>query len=66
MAKATHLPEHVLVHRFPNLGHRVRKALKKLVSEGYVQRHPTRDEMTYQITNAGRDLCREMIEQAKK
>ena len=51
MAKAAHPPEHVLVHRFPNLGHRVRKALNKPVSKGYVARHPTRNEMTFQLTD---------------
>jgi len=64
MAKAAHLPEHVLVRRFPNLGHRVRKALGKLVSKGYVARHPTRNEMTYQLTDMGREECRRMKEQA--
>ncbi len=65
MAKAAHLPEHVLVHRFPNLGHRVRKALNKLASKGYVARHPTRNEMTYQLTDFGIDECRRMKEKAQ-
>jgi predicted transcriptional regulator len=64
MAKAAHPPEHILVHRFPNLGHRVRKALNKLVSKGYVARHPTRNEMTYQLTDIGIDECRRMKEKA--
>ncbi len=66
MAKAAHLPEHVLVRRFPNLGHRVRKALSKLISKGYVARHPTRNEMTYQLTDIGREECRRMREQAHR
>ncbi|HPE52225.1 MULTISPECIES: hypothetical protein [Methanothrix] len=64
MAKAAHLPEHVLVRRFPNLGHRVKKALGKLVSKGYVARHPTRNEMTYQLTELGIEECRQMKERA--
>jgi len=66
MAKAAHLSEHVLVHRFPNLGHRVRKALSKLISKGYVARHPTRNEMTYQLTDIGIEECRKMKESALK
>jgi DNA-binding transcriptional regulator PaaX len=66
MAKSAHLSEHVLVHRFPNLGHRVRRALSKLISKGYVARHPTRNEMTYQLTDIGREECREMKEEALK
>lgn len=64
MAKAAHLPEHVLVHRFPNLGHKVRKALTRLASKGYVARHPTRNEMTYQLTESGIDECRRMKEES--
>lgn len=66
MAKAAHLPEHALVRLFPNLGHRVRKALSRLISKGYVARHPTRNEMTYQLTDIGRDECRRMKEQSLK
>jgi hypothetical protein len=62
MAKAAHLPEHVLVRRFPNLGHMVKKALGKLVSKGYVARHPTRNEMTYQLPELGIEECRRMKE----
>lgn len=64
MARAAHLPERVLVHRFPNLGHRVRKALNKLAHKGYVTRNPTRNEMTYQLTDIGVDECRRMKEKA--
>ena len=62
MAKAAHLPEHVLVNRFSNLGHRVKKALGKLVRKGYVARHPIRNEMTYPLTELGIEECRRMKE----
>lgn len=65
-AKAAHVPEHVLVRRFPNLGHRVRKALSKLISKGYVARHPTRNEMTYQLTEIGWEECRKLKEEARR
>jgi len=65
MAKTAHLPEHVLVRRFPNMGHRVRKALSKLISKGYVARHPTRSEMTYQLTAIGWEECRKMKEKVR-
>ncbi|WP_348304740.1 hypothetical protein [Methanothrix sp.] len=62
--KVAPLPKHFLVSRFPNLGHRVKKALGKLVSKGYVARHLTRNEMTYQFKELGIEECRRMKERA--
>ena len=36
--------------------------VEKLIKLGYVQRHPTRGGMTYQISKEGRDLCRTLKE----
>jgi predicted transcriptional regulator len=35
--------------------------MKKLIARGYVRQHPTRGEMTYELTNTGLDLCREIF-----
>ncbi|MFB3766611.1 MAG: hypothetical protein ACE14P_15385 [Methanotrichaceae archaeon] len=34
--------------------------MRKLISLGYGQMHPSRGEMTYQLTGDGLKLCREM------
>jgi hypothetical protein len=64
MARAAHPPEHVLVHRFPNLGHRIRKALNKLASKGTWPGIQPENEMTCQLTDIGADECRRMKEKA--
>ncbi len=38
------------------------KALKSLIAGGYVYPHPTSGETTYQMTEAGWRICREMKE----
>lgn len=60
MSKSSHVPERAFARRFPNEGRLVRKALRKLIREGYVRMHPTRGEMTYKLTGDGLAYCREM------
>lgn len=64
-SKSAHVPEHSFIKKFKDVK-AARKALKKLVSCGYVARHPTRDEMTYQMTQAGWEECRRMKAEAPK
>jgi|GEM_PF-1740080 len=59
-SKEAHKPEEAFARRFPGKGDKVRKSLKVLVHEGYVQKHPTGGSMTYQLTNIGRAKCREL------
>lgn len=60
LSKAMHLPEQAITKRFPGAEKEARKALKKLIAKGYIGPHPTRGGMTYQLTESGWDLCREM------
>ncbi len=62
-SKAAHVPEHTFVKKFDD-ARAARKALKKLVAAGYVAMHPTRSEMTYQMTDAGWEICRELKKKA--
>lgn len=66
MSKARHVPEHAIIKRFPGAEREARKALKKLVTQGYVGRHPTSGEMTYQMTQMGWEECKRMKQQASK
>ncbi len=62
-SKSAHVPEHTFIKRFQDVK-AARKALKKLVSGGYVARHPTAGEMTFQMTQAGWEECRRMKAEA--
>ncbi|MCX6674290.1 MAG: hypothetical protein NTY37_10990 [Methanothrix sp.] len=64
-SKSAHVPEHTFIKKFPDVK-MARKALKKLVSGGYVARHPTAGEMTYQMTQAGWEECRRMKAEAPR
>ena len=60
MSKSSHVPERAFARKFPNKGRLVKKALRELIREGYVTMHPTRGEMTYELTREGLTFCREM------
>lgn len=65
MSKASHVPEQAFLKRFPGAEREARKALKKLISLGYVKMHPTRGGMTYDLTDDGWNLCRELKDGAQ-
>jgi Mn-dependent DtxR family transcriptional regulator len=60
MSKSSHVPERAFARRFPNEGRLVKKALRELIREGYVKMHPTRGEMTFELTAEGLAFCREV------
>lgn len=62
-SKSAHVPEHTFIKKFQDVK-AARKALKKLVSGGYVARHPTAGEMTFQMTQNGWEECRRMKAEA--
>jgi len=65
MSKSAHVPEQSFMRKFPGKGGIVKKALRVLIREGYVQRHPTGSEMTFELTDSGWDLCRSLREESK-
>jgi hypothetical protein len=62
ISKSAHVPPEAFVKQLPSSGRRIKKALQKLVTSGYVQLHPTRGGMTYALTKAGFDKCREIFQ----
>ncbi len=66
MSKASHVPEQAFLKKFPGAEREARKTMKKLISLGFVKMHPTRGGMTYDLTDAGWDLCRKLKEQVPK
>lgn len=62
MSTHNHMPAEAFKRGFPGRENRAQDSIEKLIKLGYMQRHPTRGGMTYQLTNAGRDLCRVLRE----
>lgn len=67
-SKSAHVPRPYLMRKFQENKHQKKqaeKALKSLIARGYVYLHTTGGEMTYQMTDAGWKICREMIAEAR-
>lgn len=64
MGLHSHMPAEAFKRGFPGKEDRAQASIEKLVKLGYVQKHPTRGGMTYQLTADGRDLCRRLKEKA--
>jgi predicted transcriptional regulator len=39
-------------------GHKADRALRELVALGYMKKHPTRGETTYELDDRGFEVCR--------
>jgi hypothetical protein len=64
ISKSAHVPKPYFMKKFQNDKHKKKaaeKSLLSLIARGYVRQHPTRGEMTYELTNAGLELCREIF-----
>jgi hypothetical protein len=64
ISKSAHVPKPYFMKKFQNNKHQKKaaeKALLSLIARGYVQQHPTRGEMTYELTDGGVELCREIF-----
>ena len=64
ISKSAHVPKPYFMKKFQADKHQKKaadKALNSLIARGYVWQHPTRGEMTYELTNTGLDLCREIF-----
>jgi hypothetical protein len=64
ISKSAHVPKPYFMKKFQADKHQKKaadKALLFLIARGYVRQHPTKGEMTYELTSAGLDLCREIF-----
>jgi hypothetical protein len=64
ISKSAHVPKPYFMKKFQADKHQKKaaeKAFRSLLARGYVRQHPTRGEMTYELTNTGLDLCREIF-----
>jgi hypothetical protein len=59
----TYIQRQYLLKKFQTDKHQkeeAERALRSLIARGYVRMHPTRGEMTYELTDDGLAFCREM------
>lgn len=64
ISKSGHIPKQYFMKKFQNDKRekkKAEKAFRALIARGYIVPHPTRGEMTYHLTSAGLDICREMF-----
>lgn len=64
VSKSGHVPKQYFMKKFQNdkrTKKKAEKAFQALIARGYVSQHPTRGEMTYHLTAAGLDVCREIF-----
>jgi predicted GNAT superfamily acetyltransferase len=64
ISKSGHVPKQYFMKKFQNdkrAKKQAEKAFRTLIARGYVSPHPTRGEMTYHLTAAGLDVCREIF-----
>lgn len=64
ISKSGHVPRQYFMKKFQNDKREKKeaeKAFRALIARGYVSPHPTRGEMTYHLTAAGLDVCREIF-----
>lgn len=64
ISKSGHVPKQYFMKKFQNNkreSKEAEKAFRSLIVRGYVSPHPTRGEMTYHLTAAGLDVCREIF-----
>lgn len=65
-SKSAHVPKPYFMKKFKNISKEAEKSLKKLISLGYVDVHPTSRETTFGLTVDGIELCRKLKESIKR
>ena len=68
-SKSAHVPRQYFMKKFQADKHQKKnaeKSLQSLIVRGYVVLHPTRGEMTYQLTDEGLRVCREVSSHRRK
>jgi len=67
ISKKAHIPKQYFLKRFKGRKREyAEKALLGLITKGYVGQHPTKGEMTYQLTDLGRKECMKIILESNK
>lgn len=62
-SKSAHYPEQYFMKKFQKQSKLAKRALHELISLGYVVKHPTGGEMTYELTQRGFEICKSIRDQ---
>jgi predicted MarR family transcription regulator len=65
-SKEAHIPKPYFMNKHQIQGHKADRALRELIGLGYIKKHPTGGETTYELDERGFEVCREIREQRKK
>lgn len=64
-SKEAHLPKPAFMNKPQTQGHKADKALRELIALGYIRKHPTGGETTYELNERGFEVCRKIRDQRK-
>jgi predicted transcriptional regulator len=64
-SKGSHLPKPYFMNKPQIQGRKADKALRELIALGYIKKHPTGSETTYELDERGFETCRKIREQRK-
>ena len=64
-SKSAHVPEQYFMRKFQKQMKMANRSLHRLISLGYVAKHPTGGEMTYELTQRGFEVCRAIRDQLR-
>ncbi len=64
-SKEAHLPKPYFMNKPQIQGHKADRALRELIALGYIKKHPTGGETTYELDKRGFEACRKIREQRK-
>ena len=64
-SKSAHVPKQYFMKKFQNQSTLAKRALHNLISSGYVIKHPTGGEMTYELTQRGFEVCKAIRDQLR-
>jgi hypothetical protein len=61
-SKGSHLPKPYFMNKPQIQGRKADKALRELIALGYIKKHPTGSETTYELDERGFEACRKIRE----
>jgi predicted transcriptional regulator len=62
-SKGSHLPKPYFMNKPQTQGRKADRALRELIALGYIKKHPTGSETTYELDERGFETCRKIREQ---
>jgi predicted transcriptional regulator len=64
-SKGAHLPKPYFMNKPQIQGRKADRALRELIALGYIKKHPTGGETTYELDERGFEACNRIKEQRK-